>query len=398
MRFLSSSGYYEPRRSQPEDCNVVLNIPYFTAKYDCHINFEWSASVNLFQYLFKYFYKGPDHTNWAVVKTNETPTSDHKRQPVDQIKDYERGHYLSSIESAMGLASYHITAKFPGVKRLPIHLPGRHHGQFKRRNHSESDATLLIRYLDRPIHPQLDDLTYSDFGAKCRLIPHDQTKNMHPLEILENENEGRPRMRIHFFAEKHQGVSRIQMVYPRHGDVFYLRALLLHRSAHSWKELKTVDGVLHPTFQSAAQNFGLFQNSNEATIAFEELLHLGSPPSQLRWLFAVLAAEGEIVCNLWNSYQAELSADIRDFYLRSSPTPDPQLIKNQLLISLQDLLRGLGKKLGDIGLPDPVEDQDSEVDAEQVRWGGDHENLSSFRDSLTPEQVCFYPLLLLIPH
>jgi hypothetical protein len=174
--------------------------------------------------------------------------------------------------------------------------------------------------------------------------------------------------------------------------VFYLRALLLHRSAHSWKELKTVDGVLYPTFQSAAQNFGLFQNSNEATMAFEELLHLGSPPSQLHWLFAVLAAEGEMICNLWNSNQAELSADIWDFYLQSSPTPDPQLFKNQLLISLQDLLHGLGKKLGDIGLPDPVEDQCSEVDAEQLCWGGDHENLSSFKNSLSAEQVCIYTL------
>jgi hypothetical protein len=195
-------------------------------------------------------------------------------------------------------------------------------------------------------------------------------------------------MRIRFFTEKHQGVSRIQMVYPRHGEVFYLRALLLHRSAHSWKDLKTIHGVLHPTFQSAAQNLGLFQNSNEATMAFEELLHLQSPPSQLCWLFAVLAAEGEPVCNLWCSYQSELSADIWDFYLRSSPTPDPDLVKNRLLISLQDLLRGLGKKLSDIGLPNPIEDQDTETDAEQLRWGGDHENLSSFQDSLTPEQVC----------
>lgn len=77
-------------------------------------------------------------------------------------------------------------------------------------------------------------------------------------------------MRIHFFDEKHQGVSQIQMVFPQHGEVFYLRALLLHHTAHSWKELKTVHGILYPTFQSATQNFGLFQDSNEATMAFEE--------------------------------------------------------------------------------------------------------------------------------
>ena len=88
-------GYFHPRRLKSEDVNIALNIPYFTAKYDCHINFEWSASVNVFQYLFKYFYKGPDETNWAIRKV----ARDHK-QLVDETTDYERGRYLSSIEAA----------------------------------------------------------------------------------------------------------------------------------------------------------------------------------------------------------------------------------------------------------------------------------------------------------
>ncbi|KAJ6573253.1 hypothetical protein B0H10DRAFT_1661839, partial [Mycena sp. CBHHK59/15] len=58
-------------------------------------------------------------------------------------------------------------------------------------------------------------------------------------------------------------VSRIQMVYPCHGDVFYLRTLLLHRSARDWIDIRTVDGVVYATHQEAAHAMGLFDNRDE---------------------------------------------------------------------------------------------------------------------------------------
>jgi hypothetical protein len=127
------------------------------------------------------------------------------------------------------------------VKRLTVHLPGRQYGQMARANGSESDGTLLVRYMTRPRHTELDNLTYTEFGSKCRLEKHDPTKPLHPLQILEDEYPGHPRMRIRFYQPEHVGVCRIQMVYPRHGDVFYLRALLLHRSAKSWIDMRPID-------------------------------------------------------------------------------------------------------------------------------------------------------------
>jgi hypothetical protein len=115
---------------------------------------EFSTGVNLFQYLFKYFFKSLDQANWAVRKQPSDPTIPiSARKPVDEIRDYERGRYLSSIEAAMRLASFHISEKKPGVKRLPIHLPGRQYGQMSRKDGSESDATLLVRYMSRAQHP-----------------------------------------------------------------------------------------------------------------------------------------------------------------------------------------------------------------------------------------------------
>jgi hypothetical protein len=215
--------YFEHRRQKEEDAFRVSHIPWLVLKYDCHINVEFSTSVQLFQYLFKYFFKPLDYASWKVAIEHPpeiVPPSIGNRKPVDEIRDYERGIYLSSIEAATRLASFHITQKNPGVKRLPIHLPGKQYGQMSRKDGSQSKATLLIRYLTRPRHADLDNLTYVEFGSKCRLEKHDPDKHMHPLEILEDLYPDRQQMRIRFYKPGHLGVCRIQMVYPRHGDVF----------------------------------------------------------------------------------------------------------------------------------------------------------------------------------
>lgn len=209
---------------------------------------------------------------------------------------------------------------------------------------------------------------------------------MHPLQVLEDEYPNRPRMRIRFYKPGHVGVCRIQMVYPRHGDVFYLRILLLHRSAHDWVDIRTVDGVIYGTYQEAARAMGLFDNRDEGIMAFEELLNFGAAPAQLRWIFAVLAAEGSPALIIWEAHKESLGADIRDRMLCITSSPPPDLIINELLLALQTLLQGLGKSLAEIGLPEPTERQ-QEVETERLRWSGDPTNLCAFKDGLTFEQV-----------
>lgn len=240
--------------------------------------------------------------------------------------------------------------------------------------------------MSRPQHPDLDNMTYVEFGSMCRLEKHDPDKDLHPLQILEDEFPGRPRMRIRFYQPEHVGVCRIQMVYPRHGDVFYLRALLLHRSSRNWVDMRTIEGVVYGTYQEAARAMGLFDNRDEGIMAFEELLDSGAPPAQLRWIFAVLAVEGSPALIIWEAHEDALSADIKDRMLRVTTSPPPYLVRNEVLLALQSLLQGLGKSLAEIGLPEPAE-REQEVNAERLRWGGDPTDLCAFKDGLTPEQV-----------
>lgn len=127
--------------------------------------------------------------------------------------------------------------------------------------------------------------------------------------------------------------------------------------------------MVYGIYQEAARAMGLFDNRDEGIMAFEKLLDSGAAPAQLRWIFAVLAVEGSSAVILWHAHEGTLSADIRDRMLRTTTSPPPDLVRNEVLLSLQTLLQGLGKSLADIGLPEPTEQQ-QEVDAERLRGVG----------------------------
>ena len=92
--------------------------------------------------------------------------------------------------------------------------------------------------------------------------------------------------------------------------MFYLRILLLHRAARSFRNVRTVFGVEYPTFQEAAVAFGLFDNLNEVVYAMEEGVNLFYCPAQLRFLFANLLFDIVFLAiDLWNQFSYALYAD-----------------------------------------------------------------------------------------
>jgi hypothetical protein len=60
-------------------------------------------------------------------------------------------------------------------------------------------------------------------------------------------------------------------------------------------------------------------------MAFEELLNFCAPPTQLRWLLAILAAEGSPALIIREAHKESLGTDIRDRML-------PDLVINELLL------------------------------------------------------------------
>src|SRR4051812_39971558 len=77
-------------------------MPCLTELLDCHINVDVCFTTNVFMYLYKYLFKGPDRTIFTVSGSDR----DGDEQPTDELKDYIRGRYLSASEAAWRILKY----------------------------------------------------------------------------------------------------------------------------------------------------------------------------------------------------------------------------------------------------------------------------------------------------
>ncbi|XP_042972649.1 uncharacterized protein LOC122304415 [Carya illinoinensis] len=91
-------------------------------------------------------------------------------------------------------------------------------------------------------------------------------------------------------------IGRIVTANSFEGERYYLRILLNHiRGPLSFEDLRTVDGIMAPTFREAATMHGLLQRDS----SLEDCLHEASlyqMPSSLRRLFATIL----VYCNPTN--------------------------------------------------------------------------------------------------
>ncbi|KAJ7921076.1 hypothetical protein B0H13DRAFT_2318835 [Mycena leptocephala] len=108
--------------------------------------------------------------------------------------------------------------------------------------------------------------------------------------------------------------------------------------------MRTIDGVVYATYQEAARAMLLFDNRDEGLMAFEEMLDFGTTPAQLHWTFVVLAVEGNPALAIWEAHEKSVSADIRDRMLRTTASPNTDMIKNEVL--LLSFIPAGGKSIG----------------------------------------------------
>ena len=75
------------------------------------------------------------------------------------------------------------------------------------------------------------------------------------------------------------------LVNPNEGDKYYLRLMLTQiRGAKNFDDLKTVNGVVYPSYKSAAEAMGLLESDEEWDKLLEEAAGYNTP-KQLRLLF-----------------------------------------------------------------------------------------------------------------
>ena len=283
MTWIDEEGRVHYKRTNEDDRWIASHIPQLIDELDCHIHVNIVFTVRVFMYLYKYLFKGPDHTQFRLLRNEETG--------VNEITDYINRRYLSTPEAAWRILNFEIVHKQPSVSCLPVHLPSQNTPQFLQGSSDVSSASLLTRYLHQPLHPTFHSLTYSQYFSSYVLYPHDTNTPLQPNEYLEQPI---PHTRLNKVCRRIIGIKicRLQTLSPTLGEVFYLRCLLQRKAGYSFEDFRTIHNTLFTTYHKAAIELGLFSNQNEAYFVLEDAVFSFQTPAQIRFLFVCLIIEG----------------------------------------------------------------------------------------------------------
>lgn len=331
------------------DAWVVPYSPRLLLLWEGHINVEAIFTVDVFLYIYKYLFKGPDHGNFKF-------SGGDKDEP-DHFDDYIRARYISTPEACWRIFAFNISHQHPSTVCLDVHEPGLNRPQYRVGNGpAASESSNLKRYFIRPRGVLFDNLLYTSYFTD---FIHEPPPDGGPDSVSYDwwlESEELANVPPHIVHRRSRGlkVARLQTVRPGHGEVFYIRMLLFHHPARSFEDLRTIDGALHPSFQEAARAAGLFAEENEGLLAMEDAVASMRSPKQLRFLFVMLVVEGSPALDIWDRFKCDLSRD----FLRDCPQPPaPELLQLSLDNALRDLdlmFSERGSSNADFGLPSPA--------------------------------------------
>ncbi|XP_028966748.1 uncharacterized protein LOC114828104, partial [Galendromus occidentalis] len=92
---------------------IVPYSPILSKIFKAHINVEYCNSVKSIKYICKYINKGSDMAAFGM----KDPLA-----PIDEIKQYQIGRYISSNEAIWRIFSFPIHERYPTVVHLAVHL------------------------------------------------------------------------------------------------------------------------------------------------------------------------------------------------------------------------------------------------------------------------------------
>jgi hypothetical protein len=219
---------------------IVPFNPYLSVKFDCHINVECAASVRSIKYPFKYIHKGGDR---ATVEVG-----------LDEITQYLDGRYIASAESHWRIYHFSTHDQEPNVVRLQVHLPGQHMVQFDP-NEDPNEV------LERAAHEQTTLTQFFEANKDDGLLGQTARRYTYQefLQVFVWSTEKCWSLRKTGFA-----LGRMFFISPRRGELFYLHTLLtVVKGPTSFIDIRTVDGVVYPTFREACIARGLLEDDGE---------------------------------------------------------------------------------------------------------------------------------------
>ena len=97
---IDEFGRVQYRRRKDEDAWIVSYMPSLTRLMQCHIHVDVCFTVNVFMYLYKYLFKGPDQARYSIV-SGESIT-----EPDGQVVCPWKDHYQPSGRESFQVSAY----------------------------------------------------------------------------------------------------------------------------------------------------------------------------------------------------------------------------------------------------------------------------------------------------
>ncbi|XP_073835848.1 uncharacterized protein, partial [Musca autumnalis] len=324
---------------------VVPYSPLLSKTFKAHCNVEYCNSVKSIKYICKYVTKGSDMAAFGLQALD----------PNDEIAQYQVGRYISCNEAIWRIFSFPIHERFPTVTHLAVHLENGQRVYF-----TEANAIQRAQTPPPTTLTSFFSICQSDSFARTLLytdMPRYYTWNAATKQFQRRKRGdvvlGYPDIR------SSEALGRIYTVHPKNDECFYLRLLLVNvRGPTSFESLRTVNGIVLPTFRAACYELNLLENDSHWDTTIAEAA-LSASPCQIRTLFAIIIS----TCfpsnprELWDKFKDYMSEDILHQVRVHSSNPNLDMtneIHNRALVMIEDMCYAMcGSLLIRLGMPSP---------------------------------------------
>ncbi|XP_036345359.1 uncharacterized protein LOC118754555 [Rhagoletis pomonella] len=213
----------------------------------------------------------------------------------DEITHYQVGRYVSCNEAIWRIFSFPIHERHPTVVHLAVHLEDGQRVYFNASNVAQRAETPPMTTLTSffsicQSDPFAQSLLYSE-------VPSYYTWNASSKKFQRRkQGDGVPG---HPDVRSTCSLGRLYTVHPKNDECFSLRLLLVNvRGPTSFQSLRTVNGLVCPTFRAACQKLSLLENDTHWDTTIAEAL-ISASPNQIRTLgvFTIRSGNPELEVN-----------------------------------------------------------------------------------------------------
>ena len=265
--------------------------------------------------------------------------------PQDRNRKFTMDRYIGLTEAMWRIFEFSTHEEFPPVEQLAIHLPGEQPVYYE----EDVVAEELQERMDSAQSTLMAFFEYNNTNEESRRYLYQEFPEHYVY--LRKERRWKPRQRG--FA-----IGRMYHCNPFAGARYYLRLLLtVVRGAKSFQDLRTVNGILHYTFQATCVARGLLEDDREWLECFGEASLFASGKS-LHVLFATSLIHGGLTdaIAIWDKFATHFCDDL-PYQLQNWPNIPEELTNphhDYGLYLLGELLKESGKSLEECGFPLPT--------------------------------------------